>query len=172
MFLKKLLPHESFISSRIPKSSSDAKCNSFNQSQIDKHSLLQTSCTFHNQTQTTSEGLKHIARFVEYFVSPSEGIWLVFHNEGVSLKKHIYVEVGNKADYSESDGQVGNVQMLQPSPWWHWLKTTKHGSRVLQNMIYQLVCLRKKIMQNIIIEYEYAKFKYTRHSLRRTTEKL
>lgn len=121
-------------------SSSDAKCNSFNQLQVDKHSPLQTSCAFNNQTKT-SGGLKHIARFVEYFVSPSEGIWLVFHNEGVSLKKHIYAEVGNKANYSESDGQVGNIQMLQPSPWWHWLKTTKHGRRVVQNIIYQLVCI-------------------------------
>lgn len=86
------------------------------------------------------DGLDHIARFVESFESRSNEIWLVFHHEGVSLSKLLYTaeEVGTD---EQSDEHAKRVQILHPSKWWHWLKTTKAGQEEMRNLIWQLVCL-------------------------------
>lgn len=85
------------------------------------------------------EGLNHIARYVESFESQANEIWLVFHYEGVSLSKIMYtVEEDTNAD--ERAEKVNHVQMLRPSKWWHWLKTTEAGKEQMRSLIWQLVC--------------------------------
>lgn len=85
------------------------------------------------------EGLKHIARFVESFESESKEIWLVFQNEGLSLSKLIYTAEETKlVTGGERDG-VRNIQVLRPSAWWYWLRTTEAGQQEMQNLIRQLV---------------------------------
>lgn len=87
-------------------------------------------------------GLNHIARYVESFESRSNEIWLVFHYEGVSLSKIMYtVEEGDTKADEERAEKVKHVQMLHPSNWWHWLKTTEAGKEEMRNLIWQLVCL-------------------------------
>lgn len=83
------------------------------------------------------EGLNHIVRFVESFESRSNEIWLVFHYEGISLSKLIYsIEDADE----EKVEQKNHVQILQPSKWWHWLKTTEAGQEEMKSLIRQLVC--------------------------------
>lgn len=86
------------------------------------------------------EGLNHIARYVESFESRSNEIWLVFRHEGVSLSKLIYTaeEVVNNADKERSE-EGKRVQVLRPSKWWNWLKTTEEGEEEFRNIIWQLV---------------------------------
>lgn len=86
------------------------------------------------------EGLNHIARYVESFESRSNEIWLIFHHEGISLSKLIYtaVEVATEADKERIEHEK-RVQILRPSKWWHWLKTTEAGQDELRNLIRQLV---------------------------------
>ncbi|XP_073149139.1 uncharacterized protein [Henckelia pumila] len=86
------------------------------------------------------EGLNHIARYVESFESRSNEIWLVFHHEGVSLSKLIYTaeEVVNSANKERSE-EGRRVQVLRPSKWWHWLKTTEEGKEEFRNIIWQLL---------------------------------
>ncbi|XP_031112675.1 uncharacterized protein LOC116016509 isoform X4 [Ipomoea triloba] len=88
---------------------------------------------------TYEEGLNHIARYIESFESQSNEIWLVFRHEGVSLSKILYTaeEVTNSA--GERNEQVKNVQILHPSKWWYWLKTTEAGREEMRNLIWQLV---------------------------------
>ncbi|KAF8388113.1 hypothetical protein HHK36_026779 [Tetracentron sinense] len=94
---------------------------------------------FRLQNAVYEEGLNHIARYVESFESRSKEIWLVFHHEGISLSKLIYTaEVENVTD-KERGEQVKNVQVLHPSKWWHWLRTTDAGKEEMRDLIWQLV---------------------------------
>ncbi|XP_075492086.1 uncharacterized protein LOC142530177 isoform X1 [Primulina tabacum] len=90
------------------------------------------------------EGLNHIARYVESFESRSNEIWLVFRHEGVSLSKLIYTaeEVVNNAGKERSE-EGKRVQVLQPSKWWHWMKTTEEGKEEFRNIIWQLLLALK-----------------------------
>ncbi|XP_020258916.1 uncharacterized protein LOC109835349 isoform X3 [Asparagus officinalis] len=84
------------------------------------------------------EGLKHIARYVESFESKAKEIWLVFRNEGLSLSKLIYSAEETKK--ITGDGStIRNIQVLRPSTWWHWLRTTEEGEKEMQNLIRQLL---------------------------------
>ncbi|XP_062085386.1 uncharacterized protein LOC133791475 [Humulus lupulus] len=86
------------------------------------------------------EGLHHIARFVESFESRSNEIWLVFHYEGVSLSKLLYsLKEADKNGNEERADNEKYAQMLYPSKWWHWLKTTKAGHKETQSLIWQLL---------------------------------
>lgn len=82
------------------------------------------------------EGLNHIVRYVESFESRSNEIWLVFHYEGTSLSKLIY-SIENADE--EKVEQKNHVQILRPSKWWRWLKTTEAGQEEMKNLIRQLV---------------------------------
>lgn len=84
------------------------------------------------------EGLDHIARYVESFESRSNEIWLVFYHEGMSLSKLIYSVVEVKDDEKNLE-QGKHAQFLQPSKWWHWLKTTDAGKEEMRILIWQLV---------------------------------
>lgn len=86
------------------------------------------------------EGLNHIARYVESFESQSNEMWLVFRHEGTSLSKLLYTteEIGDLSDQSPEGGK--HVRVLQPSKWWHWLKTTEAGQKEMCHLIWQLVC--------------------------------
>ncbi|ONH93502.1 hypothetical protein PRUPE_8G235000 [Prunus persica] len=89
------------------------------------------------------EGLNHIARYVESFESQANEIWLVFRYEGVSLSKLMYtVEEETNADEERAE-KVNHVQMLCPSKWWHWLKTTKAGQEQMRSLIWQLLMALK-----------------------------
>ncbi|KAL0925846.1 hypothetical protein M5K25_004217 [Dendrobium thyrsiflorum] len=86
------------------------------------------------------EGLKHIARFVESFESESNEIWLVFHTEGLSLSKLIYTaEEMNSVNTDETGENVKRIQMVHPSKWWHWLRTTEAGKKEMQGLVLQLL---------------------------------
>lgn len=92
------------------------------------------------QRMVYEEGLNHIARFIESFTSQSKEIWLVFRHEGLSLSKLLYT-VDEKKLFNNNDGDrmTSNVQVLRPSVWWHWLRTTEAGKREMRNLIRQLV---------------------------------
>ncbi|CAH8349398.1 unnamed protein product [Eruca vesicaria subsp. sativa] len=85
----------------------------------------------------SEEGLKHIARYIEYFESRYNDIWLVFHHEGVSLSKLMYtvedIHAGEKAE------EASHAQILRPSNWWTWLKTTESGKEEMRRIIWQLL---------------------------------
>ncbi|KAL2934551.1 hypothetical protein RDABS01_017670 [Bienertia sinuspersici] len=86
------------------------------------------------------EGLNHIARYVESFESRSNEIWLVFRHEGISLSKLMYTS----EDVDEiSSERAGHAQVLHPSKWWHWLKTTKAGQDEMRSVIRQLLLALK-----------------------------
>lgn len=87
------------------------------------------------------EGLNHIARYVESFESRSNDIWLVFRHEGISLSKLLYTaeEVINNSE--EGNENIKHIQILHPSKWWKWLKTTEAGQEEMRNLIRQLVFL-------------------------------
>ncbi|XP_043812617.1 uncharacterized protein LOC110614471 isoform X4 [Manihot esculenta] len=95
---------------------------------------------FRLQRASFEEGLNHIARYVESFESRSNEIWLVFYHEGVSLSKIMYTveEIENKSE-KEKIEEVIRVQVLHPSKWWHWLKTTEAGKEEMRNLIWQLL---------------------------------
>ncbi|XP_062143587.1 uncharacterized protein LOC133851268 isoform X3 [Alnus glutinosa] len=95
---------------------------------------------FRLKRATKEEGLNHIARYVESFESRSNEIWLVFRHEGVSLSKLMYTveDVDNHAD-GERVEQVKHVQILRPSKWWHWLKTTEAGQEEMRSLMWQLL---------------------------------
>lgn len=86
------------------------------------------------------EGLDHIARYVEFFESQSSDMWLVFHHEGVSLSKLVYT-TEQEGEKEEGPEQAKHSQVLYPSKWWKWLKTTKAGKEEMRNIIWQLVCI-------------------------------
>ncbi|KAF5738864.1 hypothetical protein HS088_TW12G00058 [Tripterygium wilfordii] len=82
------------------------------------------------------EGLDHIARYVESFESRSNEIWLVFRHEGISMSKLMYTVESNADEESAED--IKRVQVLRPSKWWHWLKTTNAGKEQMRSIIWQL----------------------------------
>lgn len=99
---------------------------------------------FRTMRASFEEGLSHIARYVESFESRSNEIWLVFHHEGVSLSKLIYtVEEFENVSDREKVEEVKRIEVLQPSKWWHWLKTTKAGKEEMRNLIWQLLIALK-----------------------------
>ncbi|TVU25061.1 hypothetical protein EJB05_27537, partial [Eragrostis curvula] len=87
----------------------------------------------------TEEPLKHVARFIESFESESREIWLVYRNEGRSLSKLIYTAEETKLVTGSDNERVRHIQILQPSKWWHWLRTTKDGQKQMQNLLWQLL---------------------------------
>ncbi|KAK4848290.1 hypothetical protein QYF36_011360 [Acer negundo] len=90
------------------------------------------------------EGLNHIARYVESFESRSNEIWLVFRHEGMSLSKLMYTaEEAESNPDEEKVEEVKRVQVLRPSKWWHWLKTTEAGEEEMRNLIRQLLMALK-----------------------------
>lgn len=98
---------------------------------------------FRPQRTLYEEGLNHIARYVESFESQANEIWLVFSFEGVSLSKLLYsMEDAYDTTDQERLEQAKQAQILRPSKWWHWLKTTEEGQTEMRNLIWQLVCLK------------------------------
>ncbi|KAJ7977340.1 Protein phosphatase 2C family protein [Quillaja saponaria] len=96
------------------------------------------------QRDVYEEGLDHIARYVESFESRSNEIWLVFHHEGISLSKLMYtVEEAKGTGKEEGIEDVKRVQILRPSKWWHWLKTTEAGQEEMRSIIWQLLMALK-----------------------------
>lgn len=94
------------------------------------------------ETASFLGGLNHIARYVESFESLSNEMWLVFRHEGISLSKLLYtVEEVEISPEEEKTEKVKQVQVLRPSKWWHWLKTTEAGQDEMRNLIWQLVCV-------------------------------
>lgn len=88
----------------------------------------------------SEEGLKHIARYIEYFESRYNDIWLVFHHEGVSLSKLMYtVEEAENSSAGEKAEETSHAQILRPSKWWTWLKKTESGKEEMRRIIWQLV---------------------------------
>lgn len=85
------------------------------------------------------EPLKHVVRFIESFESESREIWLVYRNEGRSLSKLIYTAQETKLVTGTDNERVRHIQVLQPSKWWHWLRTTKDGQKQMQNLLWQLL---------------------------------
>ncbi|KAJ8899368.1 hypothetical protein K2173_018342 [Erythroxylum novogranatense] len=99
---------------------------------------------FRLQSASFEEGLNHIARYVESFESRLNEIWLVFHHEGISLSKLMYtMEEVKTNDDEEKAREVKHVQILRPSKWWHWMKTTKAGKEEMRNLIWQLLMALK-----------------------------
>lgn len=125
---------------------SDTSCNlKANQSMKDETEVTWSSQSISSGKRkllkaTYEDGLNHIARFVESFESRSNQMWLVFRHEGVSLSKLLYTaeEVINSDDQG-SDEHLKRVQILHPSKWWHWLKTTEAGQEEMRNLILQLL---------------------------------
>lgn len=140
-----LLPFE--VSS---SSFSNSEPHSFIPSQMDKTIIEENiesetlDDTFHGNTTSAKiayeEGLSHIARYVESFESRSNEIWLVFRHEGISLTKLMYTT--GDADEISSE-RAGHAQVLRPSKWWHWLKTTKAGRAEMRSLIRQLLLALK-----------------------------
>ncbi|XP_074349991.1 uncharacterized protein LOC141689547 isoform X2 [Apium graveolens] len=93
------------------------------------------------QKDAFEEGLNHIARYVESFESRSNEIWLVFRHEGISLSKLMYTV--EEVENNSADEQVTRVQLLHPSKWWYWLKTTEAGQEEMRNLIWQLLMALK-----------------------------
>lgn len=87
----------------------------------------------------TEEPLKHVARFIESFESESKEIWLVYRNEGRSLSKLIYTAEETKLVTGNNNERVRHIQVLHPSKWWYWLRTTKAGQKQMQNLLWQLL---------------------------------
>lgn len=106
-------------------------------------------------------GLNHIARYVESFESQSNEVWLVFRHEGISLSKLMYtVEEVEISPEEEKTEKVKEAQVLRPSKWWHWLKTTEAGQDEMRNLIWQLVCLRanfslcQTVSETLVINFQ------------------
>ncbi|CAN1176970.1 Probable inactive protein kinase At3g63330 [Linum perenne] len=93
------------------------------------------------QTEGFEEGLNHIARYIESFESKSNEMWLVFRHEGVSLSKIMYTV--EEVDDEEKLETANHAQVLRPSQWWHWLKTTEAGKQEMRIIIRQLLMALK-----------------------------
>jgi serine/threonine protein kinase len=89
-------------------------------------------------------GLAHIARYVESLEMPGkQEFWLVFHNEGQSLASLLYTAgTGGKAE--DDNGELGGFKVVQPSPWWRWLKTTDAGRTEMRSIMHQLLLAVKE----------------------------
>ncbi|KAI3979807.1 hypothetical protein MKX01_013902 [Papaver californicum] len=77
-----------------------------------------------------------------------EEIWLVFRNEGISLSKLMYTAEENGTHTNQGGGErVKNIQLLHPSTWWRWLRSTEAGQEEMRNLIWQLnmvICFEDK----------------------------
>lgn len=96
------------------------------------------------------QGEHHVARFVEYFFRPAQPVeseddhrttpelWLVFYDEGKSLRQYLYekLEVVYGAD---EHGDAGAGVVLQPSHFWEKLRTDARGENVLREIMRQLL---------------------------------
>ncbi|KAJ8524853.1 hypothetical protein ON010_g16262 [Phytophthora cinnamomi] len=96
------------------------------------------------------QGEHHVARFVEYFFRPAKAVetgevhrttpelWLVFYDEGKSLRQYLYekLEVVYGAD---EHGDAGAGVVLQPSHFWEKLRTDARGENVLREIMRQLL---------------------------------
>lgn len=96
----------------------------------------------------------HVTRFVEYFfrgdttkqtppvVAPSlpassslmesgeaHELWLVFHDEGISLRHYLYA----------SRDSAHTALLFETSPFWHKLRMDAHGEDVLREIMRQLI---------------------------------
>lgn len=91
------------------------------------------------QRTAFEDGLNHIARYVESFESRSNEIWLVFRHEGISLSKLLYTAEEVINDSEGGNENIKHIQILHPSKWWKWLKTTEAGRQEMRNLIWQLV---------------------------------
>ncbi|CAN8253879.1 unnamed protein product [Cochlearia groenlandica] len=114
--------------------------NAYNKS--GSSSATQTSSSQPESTDVdqSEEGLKHIARYIEYFESRYNDIWLVFYHEGVSLSKLMYtVEESETSSGGEKAEEASQGQILRPSKWWTWLKTTEAGKEEVRRIIWQLL---------------------------------
>ncbi|WVZ50838.1 hypothetical protein U9M48_002054 [Paspalum notatum var. saurae] len=87
----------------------------------------------------TEEPLKHVARFIESFESEAMEIWLVYQNEGRSLSKLIYTAEETKLVTGNNNERIRHIQVLHPSKWWYWLRTTKAGEEQMKNLLWQLL---------------------------------
>lgn len=115
---------------------------------------------FKPRRSAPEDGLNHIARYVESFESLSNDIWLVFRHEGVSLSKLMYtVEEAENYTYKEKVDEVKHIQVLRPSKWWHWLKTTEAGKEEMRNLIWQLVCVYMNFKSNLKLSRHYVDWK-------------
>ncbi|RLN20798.1 hypothetical protein BBJ28_00024765, partial [Nothophytophthora sp. Chile5] len=98
------------------------------------------------------QGERHVTRFVEYFFRPAavmEGdeneakprvpttpeLWLVFYDEGQSLRHYLYEK--HEVVYGSDGGGAGVV--LQPSRFWEKLRTDARGESVLREIMRQLL---------------------------------
>lgn len=64
----------------------------------------------------------------------------MFHHEGVSLSKLMYtVEEAENIPAGEKAEEASHGQILRPSNWWKWLKTTDSGKEEMRRIIWQLV---------------------------------
>ncbi|KAG0570157.1 hypothetical protein KC19_6G142700 [Ceratodon purpureus] len=88
-----------------------------------------------SQTEDPNSGLDHIARYVESFEWPGKELWLVFRYEGKSLSSLLY----NAGVDAEDDRDLKGFKVVQPSPWWRWLKTTEDGRSEMRSIIHQLL---------------------------------
>ncbi|XP_024523224.1 uncharacterized protein LOC9639111 [Selaginella moellendorffii] len=87
---------------------------------------------------STEEGLNHVARFLDSFVVQGN-LWLVFKKEGRSLSRLLYEsERAPGSNGSESEDKR-LFEVVRPSAWWRWLKTTKKGQREMRNLLRQLL---------------------------------
>ncbi|OWZ10984.1 Serine/threonine protein kinase [Phytophthora megakarya] len=94
-------------------------------------------------------GEQHVTRFVEYFFRPkvvenkedvfhpltTPELWLVFYDEGKSLRQYLYEKL--EVAYG-ADGHGGGV-VLQPSHFWEKLRTDVRGENVLREIIRQVL---------------------------------
>ncbi|KAJ1276050.1 hypothetical protein BS78_05G184500 [Paspalum vaginatum] len=87
----------------------------------------------------TEEPLKHVARFIESFESEAMEIWLVYQNEGRSLSKLIYTAEETKLVTGNNNERIRHIQVLHPSKWWYWLRTTKAGEEQMKKLLWQLL---------------------------------
>ncbi|KAJ7547329.1 hypothetical protein O6H91_08G080400 [Diphasiastrum complanatum] len=82
------------------------------------------------------EGLDHIARYVDSFEIQDHGeLWLVFKMEGKSLSSLLYDSEGTTGH----PGDFAGFNLLQPSHWWRWLKTTAAGQEEFRSLLKQLI---------------------------------
>ncbi|XP_024013006.1 probable protein phosphatase 2C 51 isoform X2 [Eutrema salsugineum] len=114
--------------------------NAYNISVSSTAAQTSSSQSASSELDLSEEGLKHIARYIEYFESRYNDIWLVFHHEGVSLSKLMYtVEEAENSSNGEKAEEASHVQILRPSKWWTWLKTTESGKEEMRRIIWQLL---------------------------------
>ena len=60
----------------------------------------------------------------------------------MSLSKLMYTVEEAEHNATEDKVEEGRqAQVLRPSKWWHWLKTTEEGQEEMHNLIRQLVHL-------------------------------